>query len=328
MSHEDQVAEALERRAAIDDDAVLCCFDAIACFGGDVDTVVALSETFFPEARDDLPLQRSEEVFARALRSFCQFLFFCGFFGGSLCARGCGGLTLGLGLGLGLACASLNDEQLSDIEFVGVLDTICLFQAFYGGGVFSSDAVEGFAFFDDVSRFACRKVSCGGYREFLSDSEKVRVGNAVEARKFREGDAVASRDGEKRFAFSNTMYCCASRRLRRCLLRLCRDGGRLGSLGLVIAADDIGIARHDSAHGGNAGVARQLVSFDAFVGGDRTKANLSSLLARGKKKRCQKDSGEKQGKGRTEHALYCNGAMVSRQAVRQEARQMLCLFSA
>ena len=59
MSHEDQVSEALERRAAIDDDTVLRCFDAIAFLSGDVDTVVALSEAFFPEARDDLPLQRS-----------------------------------------------------------------------------------------------------------------------------------------------------------------------------------------------------------------------------------------------------------------------------
>ena len=259
-----------------------------------------------------------------ALRSFCQllffgcqFLFFGGFFSGGACR-----LSLS-GLAFDLACAALNDEKLSYIEFVGVLDAVCLFQPLYGGGVFSSDAIEGFAFFDDVSRFACRKVSCGRDGEFLSDLEKVRVGNSVEARKFRKRDAVASRDGDKRFAFLDTMGCCASRRLRRCLLRLCRYRGSRGGLGLGIAADDIGIARHDSAHGGNAGVAWQLVSFDALVGGDGTKADFSSLLARGKKKRRQKGSGEKQGNGRTEHALYCNGAMGSRQAERQEARQML-----
>ena len=148
VSHEDQVAEAFERRAAIDDDAVLCCFDDATDFGGDVDTVVALSEAFFSEATDHLSLERAEKVFAFALRGFCQFLLFGGFLGCGL-----------LGGGACRSCACVDDEELSDIEFVGVLDSVCLFELLYGGGVFSSDAVERFAFFDDVSRFACRKVS-------------------------------------------------------------------------------------------------------------------------------------------------------------------------
>ena len=143
VSHEDQVAEAFERRAAIDDDAILCCFDDASDFGGDVDTVVALSEAFFSEATDHLSLERAKKVFAFALRGFCQFLLFGGFLGCGL-----------LGGGACRSCACVDDEELSDIEFVGVLDSVCLFEFLYGGGVFSSDAVERFAFFDDVSRFA------------------------------------------------------------------------------------------------------------------------------------------------------------------------------
>ena len=153
VSHEDEVAEAFERRAAIDDDAVLCCFDDASDFSGDVDTVVALSEAFFSEATDHFPLERAEKVFAFALRGFCQFLLFGGFLGCGLLGGGACRLLLG-GLALGFSCACVDDEELSDIEFVGVLDSVCLFEFLYGGGVFSSDAVERFAFFDDVSRFA------------------------------------------------------------------------------------------------------------------------------------------------------------------------------
>ncbi len=73
---QDQIAEALERRATIDDNTVLCCLDRAARFGSDVDAVVALSEAFFAEATDHLPRQRSEKIFAVAARGFNQFLSF------------------------------------------------------------------------------------------------------------------------------------------------------------------------------------------------------------------------------------------------------------
>ncbi len=84
VSHEDQVAEALERRAAVDDNAVLCRLDDISFFGSDVDAVVALSEAFFTEATNDLSWQRAKEVFAFASRSFDELLSF----GRSFCFAG------------------------------------------------------------------------------------------------------------------------------------------------------------------------------------------------------------------------------------------------
>ena len=219
----------------------------------------------------------------------------------------------------------MDDEELSDIELVGVLDSVRLFQASYGGAVFFSDAVERFAFFDDVSCFACRKVFCRGNGECLSDGKAVGVGNAVEAHELAVGDAVASRDGEKRFSFFNAMGC---RRLG-CLglgLRLGCDGGSRCGLGCRVATDDIGISWNDSADGGNVDISRYLVSFDAFVGGDGTEADFASLLATDQENcqkdscqgnRCQRESGEeRRGGWSATHAPYSSGA----EGCKQEAR--------
>ncbi len=217
-----------------------------------------------------------------------------------------------------LCCAAADDEKLSDIELVGISDAVCLLEPFDGGRVFSSDAIERFAFFDDVPRFACRKVSCCRDRELLSNFEEVGIGNSVEARKLRKGDTVASRDGEKGFPFPHAVGC---RALRRFLLGLRREGGSGCGLGLRVAADDIRIARDDSANGGNIGISWQLVSFDALVGSDGAQAHFASLLASGKQQRCQQNSRKKQGKGRTaKHALYCSEGSISR----QEADKELC----
>ena len=94
VSHKDEITEALERRAAVDDDAVFRRADDIAFFGSDVDTVVALSEAFFAEATDHLSFDRSKKVFAFALRCFRQSSLFGGYFCRASCLSGGGGSRL------------------------------------------------------------------------------------------------------------------------------------------------------------------------------------------------------------------------------------------
>ena len=202
----------------------------------------------------------------------------------------------------GLRSTAADDEKLSDVELVGVSDSVRLFEALYGGAVFSGDAVERLAFFDDVSRFACRRPSRDGDGELLSDGKAVGIGNPVEARELQVGDTVASRDGEQGFSFADAMR----RRTLCCLAGLGGNGGSRCGLGCRVAACNIRISRHDAAHRGDLRAARYLVAFDAFVGRDGAKANFAALLT-ARKQNCRQESGTERGNREKERNRERNG---------------------